>query len=119
MIEHKTINHQLLKNMIINLVLLTLIFGTFSIFILSQFNNYLYSSVDKEIFQFEDNLQKISELANNKYSGLFPKRSLTDEEIITEVQEHLNAIENPRIVTILRDKERRSNSNIIKRKILC
>lgn len=74
MIEHKVINNQLLKNMILNLILLTLVFGTFSIFILSQFNNYLYSSVDKEIHQFESNLHRISLLANNQYSSLFPKK---------------------------------------------
>ena len=105
MIEHKKINNQLLKNMILNLILLTLIFGTFSIFILSQFNNYLYSSVDNEIRQFESNLQKIALLTSEQQSSFFPKKNLNDEEIIAEVQEFLNAIENPRIVTILRDSD--------------
>lgn len=105
MIEHEKINNQLLKNMILNLILLTLIFGTFSIFILSQFNNYLYSSVDNEIRQFETNLQKIALLSSNQHSSFFPKKDLNDEEVIAEVQEFLNTIENPRIVTILRDSE--------------
>ena len=44
--EQKIIRVELLKNMLFNLILLTLIVSTFSIFILNQFNNYLYKSVN-------------------------------------------------------------------------
>ena len=58
--EQRIIKIQLLKNMIVNLILLTVIFGVFSLFILNQFNNYLYESVDKELMQYKNQLEDIS-----------------------------------------------------------
>ncbi|MGN1331032.1 MAG: sensor histidine kinase [Clostridia bacterium] len=103
MIEHKMIRTHLLKSMILNLILFTIVFGTFSIFILSQFNQYLYTSVDKEIYQYKDNLERKTKSEREKINNIFPRELLTEEELIQEVQSNINAIENPRIVTILRD----------------
>ena len=97
------IRTHLLKSMILNLILFTIVFGTFSIFILSQFNQYLYTSVDKEIYQYKDNLERKTKSEREKINNIFPRELLTEEELIQEVQSNINAIENPRIVTILRD----------------
>ena len=101
--EQKVIKIELFKNMIFNLILLTLIFGTFSLFILSQFNNYLYKSVDQEILQYKQQLEDISDfvIKNNKNKST---DELTDEELTEEVQKNIDKIANPRVVTILRDE---------------
>lgn len=101
--EQKIIKIELFKNMIFNLILLTLIFGTFSLFILSQFNNYLYKSVDQEIVQYKQQLEDISDFVvkNDKTKST---EELTDEELTAEVQKNIDKIANPRVVTILRDE---------------
>ena len=101
--EQKVIKIELFKNMIFNLILLTLIFGTFSLFILSQFNNYLYKSVDQEILQYKQQLEDISDfvIKNDKNKST---DELTDEELTEEVQKNIDKIANPRVVTILRDE---------------
>lgn len=101
--EQKIIKIELFKNMIFNLILLTLIFGTFSLFILSQFNTYLYKSVDHEILQYKQQLEDISDfiVKNEKNKNT---NELTDEELTAEVQKNIDKIANPRVVTILRDE---------------
>lgn len=83
--EQKIIKIELFKNMLFNLILLTLIFGAFSLFILSQFNYYLYKSVDQEIMQYKKQLEDISEIVvkNGKSKST---DELTDEELTAEVQ---------------------------------
>lgn len=101
--EQKIIKIELFKNMLFNLILLTLIFGAFSLFILSQFNYYLYKSVDQEIMQYKKQLEDISEIVvkNDKSKST---DELTDEELTAEVQKNIDKIANPRVVTILRDE---------------
>lgn len=101
--EQKIIKIELFKNMLFNLILLTLIFGAFSLFILSQFNYYLYKSVDQEIMQYKKQLEDISEIVvkNGKSKST---DELTDEELTAEVQKNIDKIANPRVVTILRDE---------------
>lgn len=101
--EQKIIKMELFKNMIFNLILLTLIFGTFSLFILSQFNNYLYKSVDQEIMQYKQQLEDISDFVVNS-NKTKSENELTDEELTAEVQKNIDMIANPRVVTILRDE---------------
>ena len=101
--EQKIIKIELFKNMIFNLILLTLIFGAFSLFILSQFNNYLYKSVDQEIMQYKQQLEDISDFVVNS-NKTKSENELTDEELTAEVQKNIDKIANPRVVTILRDE---------------
>ena len=101
--EQKIIKMELFKNMIFNLILLTLIFGAFSLFILSQFNNYLYKSVDQEIMQYKQQLEDISDFVVNS-NKTKSENELTDEELTAEVQKNIDMIANPRVVTILRDE---------------
>lgn len=106
--EQKIIRVELLKNMLFNLILLTLIVSTFSIFILNQFNNYLYKSVDKEILQYKQQLEDISDFVIKdektlENSNSIDDEELSDEELTSEVQKNIDKIANPRVVTILRD----------------
>ena len=106
--EQKIIRVELLKNMLFNLILLTLIVSTFSIFILNQFNNYLYKSVDKEILQYKQQLEDISDFVIKdektlENSNNIDDEELSDEELTSEVQKNIDKIANPRVVTILRD----------------
>ncbi len=102
--EQKIIKIQLLKNMIVNLILLTVIFGVFSLFILNQFNNYLYESVDKELTQYKNQLEDISSFVIKDEKTL-NNENFSDEDLTDEVQKNIDKIANPRVVTILRDDE--------------
>lgn len=100
--EQRIIKIQLLKNMIVNLILLTVIFGVFSLFILNQFNNYLYESVDKELMQYKNQLEDISNFIIKDEKTLNDE-NFSDEDLTKEVQKNIDKIANPRVVTILRD----------------
>ena len=102
--EQRIIKIQLLKNMIVNLILLTVIFGVFSLFILNQFNNYLYESVDKELMQYKNQLEDISNFIIKDEKTLNDE-NFSDEDLTKEVQKNIDKIANPRVVTILRDDE--------------
>lgn len=102
--EQRIIKIQLLKNMIVNLILLTVIFGVFSLFILNQFNNYLYESVDKELMQYKNQLEDISNFIIKDEKTL-KDENFSDEDLTKEVQKNIDKIANPRVVTILRDDE--------------
>lgn len=102
--EQRIIKIQLLKNMIVNLILLTVIFGVFSFFILNQFNNYLYESVDKELMQYKNQLEDISNFIIKDEKTLNDE-NFSDEDLTKEVQKNIDKIANPRVVTILRDDE--------------
>lgn len=102
--EQRIIKIQLLKNMIVNLILLTVIFGVFSLFILNQFNNYLYESVDKELMQYKNQLEDISNFIIKDEKTL-NNENFSDEDLTKEVQKNIDKIANPRVVTILRDDE--------------
>lgn len=102
--EQRIIKIQLLKNMIVNLILLTVIFGVFSLFILNQFNNYLYESVDKELMQYKTQLEDISNFIIKDEKTLNDE-NFSDEDLTKEVQKNIDKIANPRVVTILRDDE--------------
>ena len=102
--EQRVIKIQLLKNMIVNLILLTVIFGVFSLFILNQFNNYLYESVDKELMQYKNQLEDISNFIIKDEKTLNDE-NFSDEDLTKEVQKNIDKIANPRVVTILRDDE--------------
>ena len=102
--EQRIIKIQLLKNMIVNLILLTVIFGVFSLFILNQFNNYLYESVDKELMQYKNQLEDISNFIIKDEKTLNDE-NFSDEDLTNEVQKNIDKIANPRVVTILRDDE--------------
>ena len=102
--EQRIIRIQLLKNMIVNLILLTVIFGVFSLFILNQFNNYLYKSVDKELMQYKNQLEDISSFVIKDEKTL-NNEDFSDEELTDEVQKNIDKIANPRVVTILRDDD--------------
>lgn len=102
--EQRIIKIQLLKNMIVNLILLTVIFGVFSLFILNQFNNYLYKSVDKELMQYKNQLEDISSFVIKDEKTL-NNENFSDEDLTDEVQKNIDKIANPRVVTILRDDE--------------
>lgn len=102
--EQRIIKIQLLKNMIVNLILLTVIFGVFSLFILNQFNNYLYKSVDKELMQYKNQLEDISSFVIKDEKTL-NNEDFSDEDLTDEVQKNIDKIANPRVVTILRDDE--------------
>ncbi len=102
--EQRIIKIQLLKNMIVNLILLTVIFGVFSLFILNQFNNYLYESVDKELTQYKNQLEDISSFVIKDEKTL-NNENFSDEDLTDEVQKNIDKIANPRVVTILRDDE--------------
>ena len=70
--EQRIIKIQLLKNMIVNLILLTVIFGVFSLFILNQFNNSLNNlewTTSEENENFRDFYNENNyELFNKKFS---------------------------------------------------
>ena len=102
--EQRIIKIQLLKNMIVNLILLKVIFGVFSLFILNQFNNYLYESVDKELMQYKNQLEDISNFIIKDEKTLNDE-NFSDEDLTKEVQKNIDKIANPRVVTILRDDE--------------
>lgn len=102
--EQRIIKIQLLKNMIVNLILLTVIFGIFSFFILNQFNNYLYKSVDKELMQYKNQLEDISSFIIKDEKTL-NNDDFSDEDLTEEVQKNIDKIANPRVVTILRDED--------------
>lgn len=101
--EQKIIKIQLVKNMIVNLILLTVIFGVFSLFILNQFNKYLYKSVDKELMQYKNQLEDISSFIIKDEKTL-DDSEFSDEDLTKEVQKNIDKIANPRVVTILRDE---------------
>ena len=89
--EQRIIKIQLLKNMIVNLILLTVIFGVFSLFILNQFNNYLYESVDKELMQYKNQLEDISNFIIKDEKTLNDE-NFSDEDLTKEVQKNIDKI---------------------------
>lgn len=101
--EQKYIRNKLIKNIIFYLVILILIFSAFSFFILSQFSHYLYTSVDKEILQYKKQLEEIPDF-NIKDERFLETTKLTEEALTSEAIKKIEMIANPRIVTILRDK---------------
>lgn len=107
--EQKIIRIELLKNMIFNLILFTIISSTFSILILTQVSKYLYTSVDREIYQYKNQLVEISERSNSLKSGrMFPlieATTFSNEDLTEEIQNHIDKIANPRVITILRDMD--------------
>lgn len=102
--EQKYTRKQLIKNMLFYLIFLTLIFTTFSLFILRQFNKYLYTSVDKELLQYKKQLEDISDLIIKDEKN-FENNDFSDEELEQEARRNIDKIANPRIITILRDSE--------------
>lgn len=110
--EQKIIRIELFKNMLFNLILFTLISSTFSILILTQVSKYLYTSVDREIYQYKNQLVEISEMSksknlekNTKMIPLMETMEDSNEELAEEIQEHIDTIGNPRVITILRDMD--------------
>lgn len=106
--EQKLIRIELLKNMFFNLILFTIMFSTFSILILSQVSRYLYTSVDQEIYQYKKQLTEISKLASSvskNVGSIVNQAQISNEELTREMQNHIDKIANPRVITILRDSE--------------
>ncbi len=106
--EHRITRIELLKNMIFNLILFTIVFGIFSLFIWAQVGSYLYKSADRELLQYKKQLEDSSKYAIiSEETKNFSE--LTDEEIqenlTDEFQFNLDRIANPRIVAILRNEE--------------
>lgn len=101
--EQKIIKHEMLKNMMINLILFTLIFSTFSALILVQVSSYLYSSVDNEISQVKQQLQDIPKITIISESDLTPDAA--EEIFVKEIQNYVDKISNLRVITVLRDEE--------------
>ena len=85
-------------------ILFTIIFSTFSLFIWAQVGNYLYEAVDKELRQYKKQLEDISKYSseNKNFADILAEKE--NNEILTEeFQKNLDRIANPRVVTILRD----------------
>lgn len=101
--EQKVIKHEMLKNMMVNLILFTLIFSTFSALILVQVSSYLYSSVDNEISQVKQQLQDIPTITIISDSNLTPDS--TEEIFVKEIQNYVDKISNLRVITVLRDND--------------
>lgn len=101
--EQKVIKHEMLKNMMVNLILFTLIFSTFSALILVQVSSYLYSSVDNEISQVKQQLQDIPTITIISDNNLTPDSA--EEIFVKEIQNYVDKISNLRVITVLRDDE--------------
>lgn len=100
--EQKVIRIEMLKNVLVNLILFTLIFSSFSMLILVQVNNYMYSSVDNEILQVKNQLEDMSKVAIVSENSL----GISTEKIfIDEIQNNVDKISNFRVITVLRDSE--------------
>lgn len=99
--EQRMIKLELLKNMMFNLILFTIIFSTFGTLILTLVNSYLYRSVDNELSQVKEQVKNmpqitvISDKTQNSAEKLF----------IEEVQNYIDKISNLRVITILRNDD--------------
>ena len=101
--KDKVVRTKLIKNMVVNLVLFTVIFSIFSLFIWVQVNNYLYNSADEELYQYKKQLEELSKYVTITESKIFPETTDANDELIEGVQNNIDKIANPRVETILRD----------------
>lgn len=102
--EQKLIKIELLKNMLFNLILFTIIFSAFSVMIWTQVDRYLYESVDNEIYQYKRQLEDIPKFiksTNVKDS----QTNVENEDLTNEIQKSIEKIANPRVLTIIRNKD--------------
>ena len=80
--KDKVVRTKLIKNMVVNLVLFTVIFSIFSLFIWVQVNNYLYNSADEELYQYKKKLEEISKYVTITESKIFPETTDANDELI-------------------------------------
>lgn len=99
--KNKKYFRTLIKNLLFYfLILSTLIIG-FSAFIYRQFDKSLYISVDKEILQYQKQLQEISSFI---IEDSFEKQEeISEEEVTKHLRSDIEKLANPRIITILRN----------------
>lgn len=96
---------ELLKNMIINLIIFTIIFTTFSVVILVQVSKYLYTSVDNEMYQVKKQFEDMPKIVFTDEQSTQEELEFADNMLIEVVQAYVEKISNPRVITILRDDE--------------
>ncbi len=105
--EQKAIKNELLKNLLFNLILFIIVFSAFSMFIWLQVFSYLYDSSDKELYQFKKQLEDFEKYNTtvNIPEFLEDRNVETDDKLTEEFQISIERINNPRIVTILRNHD--------------
>lgn len=103
--ERKNVKIELLKNMIFNLIIFTIIFTTFSVMILIQVNRYLYTSVDNEMYQIKKQFQEMPKIVFTNSESTNAEVEFADDMLIEVVQAYVEKVSNPRVITILRNDD--------------
>lgn len=103
--EQKNVRIELLKNMLFNLIIFTVIFTTFSVMILIQVNRYLYTSVDNEMYQVKKQFEEMPKIVLTNSQSTQEEIEFADDMLIEVVQAYVEKVSNPRVITILRDDE--------------
>lgn len=103
--ERRNVKIELLKNMIFNLIIFTIIFTTFSVMILIQVSKYLYTSVDNEIYQVKKQFQEMPKIVFTNSQSTNEEVEFADDMLIEVVQAYVEKVSNPRVITILRNDD--------------
>lgn len=93
----------LIKNLLFYFILLSTIIIGFSAFVFRQFDKSLYNSVDKEIMQYQKQLKEISRFVI-KGNQSEVNTEFSEEEVTNQIKTNVEKLGNPRIITILRNK---------------
>ena len=94
----------LIKNLLFYFIILSGLIIGFSAFIYRQFDKSLYISVDKEIIQYQKQLEEISSFIITDRDSE-EQIEISEEEVTKYVKRHVEKIANPRIITILRNSK--------------
>ena len=94
----------LIKNLLFYFIILSGLIIGFSAFIYRQFDKSLYTSVDKEIIQYQKQLEEISSFIITDRDSE-EQIEISEEEVTKYVKRHVEKIANPRIITILRNSK--------------
>lgn len=96
--EQANMKKRLLKNMLINFIVFTVLFLIFDIIIYYQISSSLYKSVDKELSIAQERYDKIEDTNFNKFNDNPNKQTIPDNIKI-------NSKVNPRLIHITRDNQ--------------
>lgn len=111
----KIIRKELIKNMIFNIILFTLLFSVFSLTIFYQVDKYLYTSVDSQLIETKN---KLSEIAKDNPPTDFKINKAPSSEEVPEIginyTEEENSIEGRPQIGIIEDEQNKSNIPPIK-----
>lgn len=106
MAEERLITKQLIKNMLLNFIVFTIIFSTLGIILYTQIENSIYKSSDEELLNSRNKagiIERINEDESNGKKDFQPPNSVMEENPKYDNRKEINI--NPRLIFIVRDKE--------------